>query len=208
MERALTPGKGHPSFGVSAATTSFSELDGKNLRDGSPLTISNQFRDRGCSFDTENLTLKIRTSGMTLFGSVPVTDHFEIGAALPLVRLGAGWGTGHGAPRHDTRSGQRPGDRKRPRRSGVTRQGDACCSTKRGFGIAAAAELRAPTARSGTTCSVPARLAIVSPVWRPYEPSHFAVHLNLGWRVGESSNEVSLSAAGLVARQSPRDAFR
>jgi hypothetical protein len=87
VERALTPGKGHPSFGVSASTTSFTELDGKKLRDGTFLTLSNQFRDESTPFDTERLTLKIRTSGMTLFGSVPISDRFEIGAALPLVRL-------------------------------------------------------------------------------------------------------------------------
>ena len=87
VERALTAGKGHPSFGVSASSTSFDELDGKNLRDGSFLTIANQFRDEAAPFDTEKLTLKIRSSGMTFFGSVPVSDRLEIGAALPLLRL-------------------------------------------------------------------------------------------------------------------------
>src|SRR5215218_3867621 len=87
VERAMTAGRSHPSFGVTATGSSFDELDGRKLRDGSLLTIANQFRDEGAPFDTETLTLRIRSSGMTFFGSVPVTDRFEIGAALPLLRL-------------------------------------------------------------------------------------------------------------------------
>src|SRR5436190_6082189 len=54
VERALTAGRGHPSFGVTATSSSFDELDGQKLRDGSLLTIANRFRDEPAPFDTES----------------------------------------------------------------------------------------------------------------------------------------------------------
>lgn len=87
VERALTAGAGRASLGVSASTSAFDQLDGRNLRDGSLVTVANQFRDEATPFDTESLTLRIRSSTMTLFGSVGVMDRFEIGAAIPFVSL-------------------------------------------------------------------------------------------------------------------------
>jgi Putative MetA-pathway of phenol degradation len=200
VERALTPGKGHPSFGLSASSTSFTELDGKKLRDGSLLTISNQFRDEPTPFDTERLTLKIRTSGMTLFGSVPVTDHFELGAALPLVRLeldGARVTVHRGttlaqAGAEATASGV--GD--------LALRGKYVLFDEEGFGIAAAGELRAPTGDRDNLLGAGKAGYRVSGL-ASYEPSNFAIHLNLGVAGGGVSNEISLGAAGLVA-VSPR----
>jgi Putative MetA-pathway of phenol degradation len=200
VERALTPGKGHPSFGLSASSTSFTELDGKKLRDGSLLTISNQFRDEPTPFDTERLTLKIRTSGMTLFGSVPVTDHFELGAALPLVRLeldGARVTVHRGttlaqAGAEATASGV--GD--------LALRGKYVLFDEEGFGIAAAGELRAPTGDRDNLLGAGKAGYRVSGL-ASYEPSNVAIHLNLGVAGGGVSNEISLGAAGLVA-VSPR----
>ena len=87
MERALTAGRGRASFGVSATTMEFNRLNGRSLTDGTMLTVANRFRDEATPFDTESLTLNIRTSTMTLFGSVSITNGIEIGAAVPLVRL-------------------------------------------------------------------------------------------------------------------------
>lgn len=87
IERALTPGPGHASFGVSTTTSSFDQLDGRNLRDGALVTIANKFRDEAAAFDTESLVLRIRSSAMTIYGSVGITNRIEIGAALPLVKL-------------------------------------------------------------------------------------------------------------------------
>jgi hypothetical protein len=87
VERASTSGRGRVSFGASASTSAYDRLDGLNLRDGTLVTTANQFRDETTPFDTEALTLKIRTSTLTIFGSVGVTDRLEIGGALPLVQL-------------------------------------------------------------------------------------------------------------------------
>jgi len=87
VERAMTSGRGRTSFGASATTTGYDRLDGLNLRDGSLVTTANQFRDEPAPFDTESLTLKIRTSTLTFFGAYGVTDRLEIGGAVPLVQL-------------------------------------------------------------------------------------------------------------------------
>src|SRR5215210_3166724 len=87
VERALTAGRGRASFGISAFVSRFDDLNGVNLRDGSLVTVANKFRDEAEPFDTETLTLRVRSSTLTLFGSVGVTDRLEIGAALPLVQL-------------------------------------------------------------------------------------------------------------------------
>ena len=87
IERALTPGTGRASFGVSATTSRFNRLDTHDLRDGTFLTTANQFPDEAAPFETESLTLQVQSSTLTLFGSVGVTDRIEIGGAVPFVRL-------------------------------------------------------------------------------------------------------------------------
>jgi len=87
IERALTPGSGHASFGVSTSTSDFNQLDGRSLRDGALVTIANKFRDEAAPFDTESLILHLRSSTMTIFGSVGIGSRLEIGAAIPMVRL-------------------------------------------------------------------------------------------------------------------------
>jgi hypothetical protein len=87
VERALTTGAGHASFGVSASTSSFDRLDGTNLRDGSLLVIANRFPDEAEPFDREFLTMRLGTSTMTVFGTVGLTDQLDVGAVVPFVRL-------------------------------------------------------------------------------------------------------------------------
>jgi hypothetical protein len=87
VERAMTGARRRLSIGASATTASYDELDGLHLRDGTLVTTANQFRDEAAPFDTESLTLRIRTNTLTVFGSYGVTNRFEIGAALPLVQL-------------------------------------------------------------------------------------------------------------------------
>ena len=87
VERAITPGHGRAAFGVSASTSEFDSIDGHTLTDGSFVTIANRFRDESAPFDTESLTLHMRSSTMTVFASVGISDRFEIGAAVPFLRL-------------------------------------------------------------------------------------------------------------------------
>jgi len=87
VERAFSPGHGRATFGLSASSSSFNRLDNEDLRDGSFLTTANRFTDEAAPFETESLTLHIRSSTMTAYASVGVTDRIELGAALPFVRL-------------------------------------------------------------------------------------------------------------------------
>ena len=87
VERALTAGEGQASFGMSVFTSGFDRLGDLQLRDGSLVTVANQFRDEEAPFDTEALTLRIRSNTITVFGNVGITDRFDVGAALPLIRL-------------------------------------------------------------------------------------------------------------------------
>jgi hypothetical protein len=87
VERAFSPGHGRATFGVSASSTSFDHLDGEDLRDGTFLTTANRFPDEAAPFETESLTLRVSSSTMTAYASVGITDRFELGAAVPFVRL-------------------------------------------------------------------------------------------------------------------------
>ena len=87
VERAFSPGHGRASFGVSASTSSFDKLDNQSLRDGTLVTTGSRFPDEAAPFETESLTLRVKSSSMTVYASVGITDRFEIGGALPFVRL-------------------------------------------------------------------------------------------------------------------------
>ena len=87
VERALTAGAGRGAFAVSGATRGFTELDGRDLRDGTLVTVANAFRDEDEPFDVETLALRLRTTTVTMFASYGLTDRLDIGGALPFVRL-------------------------------------------------------------------------------------------------------------------------
>src|SRR5215510_11767191 len=59
LERALTAGRGHASFGMTFQQFHFTSLDGRNLRDGSLVTTANQFTDESTPFDVDRLALDI-----------------------------------------------------------------------------------------------------------------------------------------------------
>lgn len=200
VERALIPGVGHASFGVSATTSSFDELDGRPLRDGTLVTTANQFRDESAPFDTDSLTLRIRSSALTVFGSVPVTSRLEIGGALPILSLsleGERLNVYRGstfAQASATASASGIGDAALRAKFLIVDAGSA--------GVAASAELRLPTGDSDNL------LGAGSTGWRvgglfSYEPARFAVHLNGGIAGGGVSNEATFGAAALGS-PSPR----
>jgi hypothetical protein len=87
VERAFTPGHGRATFGLSASASSFDRLDDEDLRDGTFLTTANGFSDEPAPYETETLTLRIRSSSLTAFASVGIGDRLEVGVALPFVRL-------------------------------------------------------------------------------------------------------------------------
>lgn len=143
VERAMTSGRGRASFGASASTAGYDRLDGLDLRDGSLLTTANRFADESAPFDTEALTLKIRTSTLTFFGAYGVTDRLEIGGAVPLVQMNID------GSRVNVYRGQSfvqaTGTASASGMADVAIRGKYRLLSTRAGGIAAAAEVRLPT---------------------------------------------------------------
>lgn len=198
VERALTAGQGQASFGATFFTTAFDRLGDLQLRDGSLVTVANQFRDEPAAFDTEALTLRIRNSTITVFGNVGVTNWFDIGAALPLIHLSVD-GQRQNVYRGDP-SLQASGEATA---SGI---GDAALRAKvtlarSGSGaLAAAAEIRLPTGDSDNLLGAGAAayrfLGIGS-----YESGRLSVHGNGGFVFGGVSDELNFAGAAAIAVQ-------
>lgn len=192
VERAMTSGRGRTSFGASASTAGYDRLDGFDLRDGTLLTTANRFRDEPAPFDTEALSLKIRTSTLTFFGAYGVTDALEISGAVPLVQMNVD-GT-----RLNTYRGE----------SFVQASGTASASgiadiavrakyrllATRTGGIAAAAELRLPTGNEelllGAGSAALRLMGIASA-----ENGPVGAHANFSIVRGGVSNEIAGSGA-------------
>lgn len=196
VERAMTSGRGRASFGASGTTAGYDRLDGLHLGDGSLITTANQFRDEPAPFDTEALTLRIRTSTFTMFGTYGVTDRLEIGGALPLVQLHL-----EGSRVNVYRGQTFVQATGRADASGLA---DAAIRAKYliaslpGRGFAVAAELRLPTGDE-TRLLGAGRAALRVMAVGSVERARVGVHGNAGIARGGVSDEVSGSGALTVA---------
>lgn len=196
VERALTTGAGHGSLGISASTSSFDSLDGTNLRDGSLLVIANRFPDEAEPFDTEFLTMRVATSTMTVFGTVGVTDHLEIGAVVPFVRL-----TLEGSRINVYRTERITQAEATASASGVADialRGKYTLFTSRQAGVAVAGEYRLPTGDSDNLLgagSASGRLLGIAAM----ESGALTLSGNFGLVRGGVSDELTYSGALAVA---------
>jgi hypothetical protein len=86
-ERGLTAGAGQMSVGLTMRFANYTHLDGHNLRDGTFVTSGNWFRDEAEPFDIEELTLRLETRTLTGFANVGITNHLDVGVALPFVSV-------------------------------------------------------------------------------------------------------------------------
>jgi len=196
VERALTAGRGRASFGISAFTSGFDDLNGASLRDGSLVTVANKFRDEAASFDTETLTLKVRSSTMTLFGSIGITDRLEVGAAVPLVDLSL-----EGERRNQYFGNpflQASGDASASGLADIALRAKYGVASSRTAAFAIAGEVRLPTGDSDNL------LGAGSTGYRfmgigSYETGRVALSGNAGVVFGGVSNEMIFSGAGSYA---------
>jgi hypothetical protein len=196
LERALTAGAGRVSIGFSTATAAFNRLDGKNLRDGTLVTIANQFRDEPAPFDEELLTLRIRSVTTTLYASVGVGSRLEFGAAVPIVRV-----TLDGARVNIYRGTAFPQAAGSSTASGV---GDVALRAKAqlvsvpGGGVSVATELRLPSGDEknlfGAGSTALKILGIGS-----LERGPLALHVNGGVLQGGVSNEWTIAGGASAA---------
>ena len=196
VERALTPGAGRAAFGISAYTSAFDRLGSLDLRDGSMLTVANQFRDEFSAFDTESLTLQVRSSTMTIFGSVGITDDFEIGGAVPLIQLtldGERLNVYRGTP-----TVQATGEASASGIGDIALRAKYTVASSGTAALAAAAELRLPTGDEtnllGAGATTYRFLGIGS-----VESGRFALHGNAGFVFGGVSDEMNFAGAASFA---------
>jgi hypothetical protein len=196
VERALTPGNGHASFGVSTSTASFNRFDGRSLRDGALITIANQFRDEPAPFDTESLVLHLRSSMMTLFGSVGIGNRVEIGAAVPFVQL-----TLDGQRVNNYRGStliQASGNATASGLADIALRGKVNLVAVRGGGVAVAGEVRLPTGDATNLLGAgKASLRIMG--IGSLEHGGFALHGNAAVLTGGISSEYDFGGAISVA---------
>jgi hypothetical protein len=196
VERALTPGNGHASFGVSTSTASFDRFDGRSLRDGALITIANQFRDEPAPFDTESLILHLRSSMMTLFGSVGIGSRVEVGAAVPFVQL-----TLDGQRVNNYRGAtliQASGNATANGLADIALRGKVNLFAARSGGVAVAGEVRLPTGDAANLLGAgKASLHIMG--IGSLEHGSFALHGNASVVTGGISSEYDFAGAISVA---------
>jgi hypothetical protein len=196
VERALTPGNGHASFGISTSTTSFVNFDNRSLHDGALVTIANRFRDEAAPFDTESLILHLRSSVMTLFGSVGVGNRVEIGAAVPLVQL-----TLDGQRINNYRGAtliQASGNASASGLADIALRGKVNLLAARSGGVAVATEVRLPTGDASNLLGAgktSLRLMGIGSL----ERGSFALHGNGSIVTGGISRELDLGGAVSLA---------
>jgi hypothetical protein len=200
VERALAPGHGAASIGLTLKHWRFTSLDGRNLRDGSLETTANQFVDENEPFDVDRLRLAIDASIATLHGSVGIGSRTEISAALPLTLLRLS----------GSRVNAYRGQVFTQAEASATAVGlaDAVVRTKYtlfdsgGAGVAAAVEARLPTGRTEDLLGTGAmswRLAGIGSL----EGEHLASHANVAFGFGGLARDVTIAGA-LAASASDR----
>jgi hypothetical protein len=196
VERALTSGRGRTSLGVTATSSGFDRLNGRDLRDGTLVTVANRFRDEAAAFDTESLTLRITSSTLTLFGSFGVTDRLEIGGAVPFVHL-----TMEGRRVNVYRGQtllQASGTASTSGLADVAVRAKYTLLAARTGGVAAAAEVRLPTGDErnllGTGALSSRFMGIGS-----FEQGRLALHGNAAIVLGGVSSEAAFAGAASIA---------
>jgi hypothetical protein len=192
VERALTAGRGVTSFGLAFQQFRFTSLDGQSLRDGTLVTTANQFVDEAAPFDVNQLTLDIDTSVVTFYGSIGVSDHMEVGFAVPFMALNLS-GT-----RVDTYRGQTfTQAQAEAHASGLA---DIVVRTKivafqeEGSGLAGAVDVRLPTGRSQDLLGAGTPSVRFSAIGS-LEGGRLSSHANAGFTVGGLARELSGAAA-------------
>ncbi|MEO7192391.1 MAG: transporter [Vicinamibacterales bacterium] len=200
VERSLTTGSRHASLSVVFESTSFKNIDGRSLRDGTLVSTASQLRGETVPFDVETLTLQLKTSTVAVLGTFGITDRLDVGVAAPFVNVSLN------GQRYDTYRGQTT--LQASATSSSSGLGDMAIRAKynflrrQGVGLSAGAEARLPTGRSDDllgagSASVQPRL-IVS-----VENSRTGAHFVVGPVFGGSANELDY-AAGLTVTGSAR----
>jgi hypothetical protein len=196
VERAVTSGRGQVALGGTWQYARFTRLDGRHLRDGTLVTTANKFTDEAAPFDEESLTLRMSSTVLTGFATVGVSDHVDIGVAVPFL-----WVNLEGERVDTYRAAVFTQAQATAETSGV---GDVALRAKwhavdvSGGGLGVIGELRLPTGRDedllGAGTASQRLMAIYS-----IEQGNIGVHGNAGLSWGGISDEFVYGAAVTVA---------
>jgi len=190
IERALTVGRRQASVGLIGQSAKFDAIDGRDLRDGTLISTASRFTGQTQPFDVETLTLRLRTSTVSLVADYGVTDSLDVGAVIPFVTLNL---TGE---RVDTFRGQ--SFRQATASSSAAGLGDVLLRTKYaalqsstypGSGVAVGIEMRVPTGDEANLLGS-GKLAVKPVVIGSFEQGRFGGHVNVGYGFGGLSNEL------------------
>jgi Putative MetA-pathway of phenol degradation len=195
VDRSLTSGAGRASFALTFQSITFDTIDGRPLRDGTLISVASRLVGDSQPFDVETVSLRLRTDTLLVSAGYGVTDRFDIGATLPMIRLSMN------GQRVDTYRGREllqaaasasasgVGDPVFRAKYNVLRTGAS--------GVAIAGETRLPIGDEDNllgTGEVTLRPRVIGSV----ERSRFAVHGDLGYTFGGLSDELDFGGAVTV----------
>ena len=194
--RALTAGAQQVTFGVSYQQSSFRTIDGRALRSGSLISTASRIRGQTDYFDVETVAMRLEVDTATMVANAGVTDRFEVGAALPMVRVTLD------GQRQDTYRGS--GTLQASASSTTSGPGDLLLNAKYEVirdshrGVAVGAEARLPSGSvqnllgTGKIGGGPLVIASIG-------DQRTSVHGNLGYAVGGLSRSIDYSGAATFA---------
>ena len=198
-ERSLTAGRSRASLGIGYYSTTFDDLDGRNLRDGTLVSTASALRGEPAPFDIETVALRIRTDTMTLTGNYGVTDRFDIGGVIPFVRVNVQ------GQRVDTYRGralvQAAGSASASGLGDVVIRAKYNVLRNGGSGLAVGVESRLPTGQeedllgSGRTSVAPRLIG-------SYEADRVGIHSEVGYSFGGVSDVLGYATAVTVVARS------
>jgi len=194
-ERSLTSGRNQASLAVGYLSTTFENIDGRNLRDGTMVSTASILRGEAAPFDIETVALRIRTDTMTLTGNYGVTDRLDIGGAIPFVRVSLQ------GQRVDTYRGrellQATGS------ASASGLGDVVVRAKYNLlrdgasGLAVAGEARLPTGNEQDLLGA-GRTTLTPRLIGSYERARVGIHGELGYSFREVSDSLGYAVAVTV----------
>jgi len=194
-ERSLTAGRHQASVGIGYRSTAFGDIDGRDLRDGTLISTASVLRGQPAPFDVETVTLRIRTDTMTVTGNYGVTDRFDIGGAIPLVRVSLR------GQRVDTYRGnqlvQATGSASASGLGDVVVRAKYNVVRDGGSGLAVAGEARLPTGNEDNLLGT-GGASLTPRLIGSYERDRVGLHGELGYSIRELSNSLGYAAAVTV----------
>jgi hypothetical protein len=194
-ERSLTAGRNQASFGVGYRSTAFDNIDGRDLRDGTLVSTASVLRGEPAPFDVETVALRIRTDTMTVTGNYGVTDRFDIGGAIPVVRVSLQ------GQRVDTYRGrelvQATGSASASGLGDVVLRAKYNVLRDGASGLAVAGEARLPTGDEDNLLGT-GRTSLTPRLIGSYERDRLGIHGEVGYSFRELSNSLGYAVAVTV----------